>query len=237
MTAFLRTLVLGGMVAVLAWGTYEVRGVLRTHERELGERDERIDALVADVEELDARNAQLELALQLVKVDHRLARLSVLDQGPEPGGSGRFRTTVRFQEITGDGAPLADAKTFVLSGKLAYIDALVIKFEDSYVERGDVWRGTSICLFRRIFGEHQAPEEGFPLDPTGKRPAPYADYGDEGADRDLWLRFWDYANDAALAEQAGVRAVHGEAPYVELRPGHSYTIELRASGGLTIRPG
>jgi hypothetical protein len=29
--------------------------------------------------------------------------------------------------------------------------------------------------------------------------------------------------------------MHGEAPSIELRPGKTYRVELRASGGLTIR--
>jgi len=33
---------------------------------------------------------------------------------------------------------------------------------------------------------------------------------------------------------ADVRAIHGEAPFMELRPCKSYRVELRASGGLSI---
>ena len=239
---FLRTVVWAGLLGLLGWGAWETHGVLRARDQLIAERDAQIVGLQDELSAAGRRIAELEdvveelkLALQLVKVDHRLARLTVLQQSP-PDAAGRVRTRVRFQEVGPDGAPLADGKLFDLDGKLAYIDALVIKFEDRYVERGDVWRGTSICLFRRIFSENQRPEDGFPLDPTGKRPAPYADHTDEGADRELWLRFWDYANDAELAEQVGVRAVHGEAPYIELRPGKSYRVELRASGGLTLRP-
>ena len=57
-----------------------------------------------------------------------------------------------------------------------------------------------------------------------------------GPHAELWRRFWDYANDRELAERAGLRAVHGEAPFIELRPGGRYSVELRASGGLSIRP-
>ena len=37
------------------------------------------------------------------------------------------------------------------------------------------------------------------------------------------------------AAEKGVRAIHGEAPFIEVRPGRSYKVELRASGGLSIR--
>jgi len=40
---------------------------------------------------------------------------------------------------------------------------------------------------------------------------------------------------ADAAQAAGVRAIHGEAPYIELRAGRSYLVELRASGGLSLR--
>ena len=114
--------------------------------------------------------------------------------------------------------------------------ALDAEFDDRFVEAGDALRGTAICLFRRLFGENQSPSDGVPIDPAGEQPLVYA--GDEPPPplhRDLWNRFWEYANDPDLARERGVRAIHGEAPFIELRPGKRYRVELRASGGLTIR--
>jgi hypothetical protein len=224
-----------GFVGVLGFGVWEVRHAVREHEQALAQRDEHIATLEQDIEEAGDLIAELQLALQFVKVDHRLATLEVLSQERQADDPNGWWTVVRFQEIDAAGLPMGKSQTFELEGRYAYVDALVIKFDDSYVERGDVWRGTSICLFRRLFGEHQEPGQGFPLDTSGKRPTPYASDRDEGAERDLWARFWDYANDPDLAAQAGVRAVHGEAPYVQLRPGGRYLIELRANGGLSIR--
>jgi hypothetical protein len=246
----LRTLVYGGAVALLGWAGWEVRDVVRTGEREIAQREERIAALRQDVAarderitamgaEIDALQAQvreLQAALRLLKVDHRLARLTVADQRPAPGRPGGVETDVVFQELDADGGPLGEARAVTLAGKMAYVDALVIKFEDDYVERGDALRGTSLCLFRRLFSEHQFPSQGFPLDGVGQRPAVYgADDAAPAWESALWQRFWDYANDAEAAASLGVRALHGEAPYVELRAGKSYRIELRASGGLTVR--
>ena len=42
-------------------------------------------------------------------------------------------------------------------------------------------------------------------------------------------------NDPELAASKGVRAIHGEAPFIELREGKTYRIELRSSGGLSIQ--
>ena len=55
-------------------------------------------------------------------------------------------------------------------------------------------------------------------------------------EKGLWARFWDYANDPELAREKGVRAAHGEAPSIQLRPGKSYRVELRASGGISVVP-
>ena len=96
-------------------------------------------------------------------------------------------------------------------------------------------RSTSVCLFRRIFGEHQQPSEGFALDAKGSRPAAYSQGNEMSAlERDIWANFWQYANDPARAQKTGIRAAHGEAPSVRLQMGKRYRVELRASGGLTI---
>lgn len=229
-TKLLRTLVLAAVVALLAYWSFSLQGRLRARERELEQQQDRIESLQFEVAERDRRIEALQAALRLLKVDHRLARIAVLEQDQDT-------TTLEFQEVGPDRRPLGSAKTFQLRGKVAYVDALVIKFDDAGVETGDPLRGTSVCLFRRLFGEFQQPSEGFALDAVGVRPIPYSV---EGAvtpfEAELWQRFWDYANDPALARQHGVRAVHGEAPYMELRPGMQYTVELRASGGLSIRP-
>ena len=51
----------------------------------------------------------------------------------------------------------------------------------------------------------------------------------------LFEKIWDYANDPEEASRLGVRAIQGEAPSIEARPGKTYRIELRQSGGMTIR--
>ena len=55
-------------------------------------------------------------------------------------------------------------------------------------------------------------------------------------EQQIWKDFWDIANDEERAREKGIRAAHGEEPYTQLREGKSYRLELRASGGLTIKP-
>ena len=122
-----------------------------------------------------------------------------------------------------------------MRGDLVYFDAWVVKYEDRLVESGDPLRSMSICLFRRIFGELQEPTDGFVLDAVGSTPAAYRTGGTmTDSEREIWSRFWEYANSPALAGQVGIRAAHGEAPSIKLMPGKRYRLSLRASGGLEI---
>ena len=114
--------------------------------------------------------------------------------------------------------------------------SLVIKFDDRFVEEGDYLRGTSVVLFRSLFGRDQKPSEGVAIDDQGAQPRIYGDEdGPDPLHAELWSRFWEYANDPDLARERGVRAMQGEAPFMELRKGKIYRIDLRASGGLTIQ--
>ncbi|MGQ0553326.1 MAG: hypothetical protein ACT4PU_08910 [Planctomycetota bacterium] len=248
-TSLLRAVALLGLVGLLGWGALSIRNVIQRGEqelaaraaqvvaleRDLAQRDERIAELGRELDAARQRIQELESALRLLKVDHRVARLSVLEQRPAPERPGGMQTDVAFQELDSAGQPLGPEQRATLDGKVAYVDALVIKFGDEYVEQGDALRGSSVCLFRRLFGEFQWPSDGVPLDGDGQRPVPYGgETGDPGFESRLWQRFWDYANDPELAERAGVRALHGEAPYMELRAGRSYLLTLRASGGLSL---
>jgi hypothetical protein len=261
----LRTIVIGGLVLIAGWWTLFLRGKLSDHQAELAasqeevvlladqleereasikqlgsdlmHREEEILTLAADVEQKEKEIRALDVALQLLKVDHRIARIEVLAQSVTGAEPGQVRTRLRFTELDAAGQPLGAGREITVDGKTVYVETLVVKFGDDYVEQGDTLRGTSICLFKRLFGENQKPSEGVMLDAEGLQPLAYT--GVEGPDplhRELWDRFWDYANDRELARQLGVRAMHGEAPFIETRPGMTYRVVLRASGGLTIQP-
>ena len=260
--AIVRTVLLGGVVLIGGWWTWFLRDKLGEGERQLLESQQQVEALEDSLEEREAKIEELgatvarkeetiqqqveeirekeeeilalDAAMELLKIDHRLAEIEVLEQGVD--SAGKMKTRVRFLELGPDGEAVGEGIEAEVDGRTVYVETLVIKFDDRFVEAGDALRGTAICLFRRLFGENQSPSDGVPIDPAGEQPLVYA--GDEPPPplhRDLWNRFWEYANDPDLARERGVRAIHGEAPFIELRPGKRYRVELRASGGLTIR--
>jgi len=206
-------------------------------EEDNAEKAERIVILTEDLALSEAEVQALTAAIALLKIDRRVARLEVLAHEPDPVDATRTRTRLTFTELDAKGETLGPARELVVDGTRIYLEALVIKFDDDYVEQGDFLRGSSVCLFQRIFGEEQSPTDGVAIEPTGTLPAVYG--GDELPApfyRELWNRFWEYAEDPDAAAALGVRAIHGEAPFVEGRPGRSYRVELRASGGLSISP-
>lgn len=253
----LRTLVLGGLLALGGWWTLFLRERFANHQEELASAQAEIETLTGDLREKDLhiadltsengelrdevarQEAELEalgLAMSLLKVDHRLARIQVLSQEPSDEDPEKLVTRLRFVELDADGEPVGPGIEAELEGKTVYVETLVVKFGDEFVEQGDALRGTSICLFRRLFGEAQRPVEGVEIDPAGLQPLAYTD--DEGPSalhRELWSRFWEYANDPELARERGVKAIHGEAPFIEMQAGKTYRVELRSSGGLTIK--
>ncbi|MSR45740.1 MAG: hypothetical protein EXS13_01510 [Planctomycetes bacterium] len=250
---------------VAVWLGIELKDGGERRTRELSQKSAEVDRLKGELGAASAENSRLAgdnvrlaaevatkqkeierlvLAQKLLKVERRVARLVVLEQSKEKA-AGVTRTRVRFQELDSDSAPIGEPIEATLDGEQVYVDAQVVKFEDALVEAGDPLRGSSLVLFRRLFGEAQAPSSGVALDVDGARPRAYGgnDPGGGGGDnveslseleREVWQRFWQLAHDPKLAATLGVRAAHGEAPSMKVRTGEVYRLTLRASGGLTF---
>lgn len=205
-------------------------------EERLREKDQQITTLQVDLQAKEEKIQKLDTALRLLKVNRRIGWLTVLEQDIDPATNELF-TVGQFVEVNEQGERLGEPKQFRIVGDVVYIDNWVVKFDDQFVERAEIDRSTSLVLFRRIFGEHQAPQDGYLLDTVGTRPQAYG-AGTEMSDfeRQIWDEFWTIANDEARARELGIRAAHGEAPSMKVRKGKSYKILLRASDGLSIVP-
>jgi hypothetical protein len=224
---------------------------LKQATEDLAAKQKELADLGAKLTETTEKLEKAELAKKLLTVQHRLARLKVLDQQEvaslnpvtptegvkEPASRTNLQTKVEFTEINEQGEPIGQPKQFDVVGDMVYVDYLNVTFDDKFIEEADLERSTSLALFQRIFGEHQQPVEGFQLDTVGTRPTAYA-RGTEASDfeKKIWNDFWLIANDPKRAAELGIRAANGEAVAIRVRPGMTYEIELRASGGMTIRP-
>ncbi|MEO2007345.1 MAG: hypothetical protein ABGX22_01530 [Pirellulaceae bacterium] len=212
------------------------RSSLDATRKDLRHARTQIDELGVQIKEQAVEIDRLATSLRLIKVDHRVARLNVLDQIVDED-TGVITSKIQFLEIDDQGQVIGEPQEFELQGQIVYIDGWIVKFDDKYVEEADIERGSSLVLFRRLFGEYQQPNEGFLLDEAGETPMAYVQAGKSSElEKKIWRDFWSIANDSQKARRLGIRAAHGDAPSIKMRKGMSYKIELRASDGLSITP-
>jgi hypothetical protein len=224
---------------------------LKQAHDDLAARQKEVADLNIQVAEKTAQVDRLEVAMKLLKVRHRLARLKVLDQhevaslnpvtpseGTENAASRtNVVTKIEFVEINEQGEPIGEPKQFDIAGDMVYVDYLRVTFDDKYIEEQDLDRSTSLALFQRIFGEHQEPVQGFQLDTVGTRPTAYG-RGTEMSEfeKKIWTDFWLLANDPQRAKDMGIHAAHDAAVAMRVQQGKTYEIDLRSTGDITFRP-
>ncbi len=229
----------------------ELQEVIRKSNDDLAVRDKQIEGLNATVAEKNAHIDRLEVAMKLLKVRHRLARLKVLDQHEVPSLNAvaptegtkndaartNVATKVEFVEVNDQGEPIGEAKKFDIAGDMVYVDYLKVTFDDKYIEQSDLDRSTSLALFQRVFGEHQEPSQGFQLDTVGTRPTAYGRGTPMSEfEKKIWADFWLIANDPQKAKDLGIHAAHDAAVAMRVQKGKTYEIELRSTGDITFRP-
>ena len=119
-----------------------------------------------------------------------------------------------------------------------YVECLVAKFDDKYVEQNALDRNTAICLFQRIFGEHQEPKDGFAIDQIGSSPGVV-----RALRRDVGVREADLGRllDASPTIRRRRRSWAFARPMPTRRrsacaKGVTYELELRTTGEFTLRP-
>ncbi len=212
-------------------------GQLAAAQTDLAASNEQVHLLTTEVELKKAIIAKLETAMGLLKLRHRIAHLRVLDQ-IENAETGQLVSTIEFYEVNEEGEPAGPGRQkFEIVGDRVYVECLVAKFDDKYVEENSLDRNTAICLFQRIFGEHQEPKDGYPIDQIGSVPASYARYGETSEyESRIWDDFWNIAANPEKAKALGIRAAHADAPSIQVRNGVTYELELRTTGEFTLRP-
>jgi hypothetical protein len=229
----------------------EQKTKLDTAYKDLSTEQKKNSDLSAKNTQLSSENDRLQVAMKLLKVRHRLARLTVLEQKEAPSLNAvvpdtgtqanpsptNLMTRVQFVEVNEEGQPIGEPKEFPIRGDMVYVDYLTVNFEDKYIEKSDLDRNTSLALFQRIFGEHQEPVQGFQIDTVGTRPTAYA-RGKNMSDfeKKIWNDFWLIANDRKRAKEMGIDAIQGKAVAIRVQPGMTYEIDLRATGEMAIRP-
>lgn len=179
---------------------------------------------------------QLQEVVSRLNAEYRVAQIIVHDQTVD--AEGRTLTTLEFREISRDNELLPPISA-TLVGTEVYFEALVIKFQNKYVEQGDQFRGKSIILFRRMFGSKTAPDDGVPIDPSASDGIPNAyrvTKEPSEVERRLWSKFWYYANNSKEAAAMGVRVMQLEAIGTRVEPLRVYELRVENDGGMSLIP-
>jgi hypothetical protein len=187
--------------------------------------------LTTRVSTLEREKTQLVEFAERLSAARRVAQVNVLEQWKDEQGV--TVTRLRWQEIGPDDRIGAPVEIEVL-GEQVYFEAFVIKFEHRFVGRGDADRGTSVALFRRVFGDAQAPQSGRPLDQL-QTVAIRDPVGPPSMNDRLWERFWEFVDNPVVASAFGVRVAQCEAPAVRLRAGQIWEVTLDAAGGVNLQ--
>jgi hypothetical protein len=183
--------------------------------------------------QLQEEKKQLEQIVQRLSDEKRVAEVLVTEQATVDG---ELHTTLLFVEYAKDGTALPP-KSFTFVGKMAHIDAMVIKFESDFVQQNDPLRGHSVALFTKIYGDKQSPAEAKRIDEPGTIPVVYrgADPRVSKFEQELWQNFWKLADDAAYRDKYGVRVANGQGLWGPFEADKLYTISIESDGGLNLR--
>ena len=185
--------------------------------------------LTTKVTALEQEQTRLKGFIERLSASRRVAQVRVTRQSTDEAGA--VVSLLEWQEFTPNGLVTPPVQVQVV-GKLVYFEAWVIKFNHEHVAKGDPDRGASVALFRRIFGERQAPESAPMLHELagGDTPGPVA-----AAERILWTRFWEFVDQPHTASRLGIRVAQCEAPAVPAETGDVWEVALDAAGGLNVR--
>jgi hypothetical protein len=186
-----------------------------------------------DLKEVTIENDKLRVSMDLLKIDRRVARLTVNKKGVDE--SGQKFLDVTFSEVDKEGNVIGSSREFTLLGETFFIDCWVAQFEDQYVEQADPLRGASIFTFKRIYGDEMKPADGFPLDDFSKPAGIYAQSEASQFAQQIWEDFGNVCNDRSRQDELGIRAASGQAMHLPPKEGQSYEITIRASGGVNLR--
>jgi hypothetical protein len=187
---------------------------------------------VMTIHELLDENKQLKQAISRLTDEDQIGYAKVISQRTE---NGRTLTTLRFVETDRDDKTRRILqKEYTVEGDIIHFDALIVTFGDKMVMDG---RARALYLWRRIYGENMAPQEGFPIEDPGAEPRRYAGLLKALPIQDqklFWTEIWDLANNLDKLKEHDIKAIYGNVIYRKLREGLIYVFKIKPTGELSV---
>jgi hypothetical protein len=180
------------------------------------------------IHKLLAENKQLKEAITNLTQEDQIGYAKVTTQETKDG---KLLTTLKFVETARDDKlKKILEKEYSIEGDIVHFDALVVKFGDKMVMDG---RAKALYLWRRVYGEKMAPEEGFAIEEPGAEPERYSDLLSALPIKQrqiFWSSIWDLANDPEKLKEYDIEAIYGNAVYSRLRTGLIYVFKISSTG-------
>ncbi|MBT61905.1 MAG: hypothetical protein CML13_01670 [Puniceicoccaceae bacterium] len=183
----------------------------------------------SSIHSLLTENHALNQAISNLTQEEQIGFATVLSQDTD--ALGQVSTKFKFvQTAAGNPKEIVDEQIYTIAGDVVHFDALIIKFSDAYVRLG---KERALYLWRRIYGEQTAPEQGAPVAVPDSAPERYYAITKslKLSDRELfWQAIWSLANDPQRLSEYGITAVFGNAIYTRMEVGKVYLFKIGASG-------
>jgi len=180
------------------------------------------------IHKLLAENKQLKQAIANLTQEDQIGYAKVTAQETKDG---ILITTIKFVETARDDKlKKILEKQYSIEGDIVHFDALIVKFGDKIVMDG---KARALYLWRRVYGERMAPEEGFAIEEPGAEPQRYSDLLEALPVKQkqlFWSSIWELANDPEKLKEYDIKAVYGNVVYSRLRKGLIYVFKIDATG-------
>jgi len=183
----------------------------------------------SSIHSLLTQNHELSKAIRNLTQEEQIGFATLESQSRDD--LGRVESLVRFVQ-TAPGKPneVVSEELFVVKGEVVHFDALIVKFSDEYVKDG---KGRALYLWRRIYGESEAPDEADLIQTPGEAPERYDAITQSLKLKNqpiFWEAIWDLANNPEKLSEYGIKAVFGNAVYTEMEPDKVYLFKISPTG-------
>jgi hypothetical protein len=180
------------------------------------------------IHELLTENKNLKQAITNLTDESQIGYAKVIRQEKVDG---KLLTVIKFVETArNDKTKKILEKEYTIEGDIVHFDALIVKFGNKMVTDG---KARALYLWRRVYGEKIAPEQGFAIEEPGAEPQRYKDLLEAlpiEHRQMFWSNIWDLANDNEKLAEYGIDAIYGNAVYSKLKTGLIYVFKLTPTG-------
>ncbi|MDH4202852.1 MAG: hypothetical protein OEV87_08145 [Phycisphaerae bacterium] len=182
------------------------------------------------IEDLLHENEQLKTAINNLSKEDQIGYAKVLSQETRDG---QLYTKLLFVETDpADYTKQILRKEYEVAGDVVFFDALIVTFGDQLVMDG---KERAMYMWRRVYGEKQPPEQGFPIEAEGKPSPRYSQLCEKLSIEDgqlFWDEIWALSNNPKRLEHLGIKAVFGNIVYRKLKPGLIYVFKVSGTGAV-----